>query len=105
MVENKVEIEPVVGMGATIVMWSDRAPATVVEVNGKKVKVQHDNWQRIDNNGMSDAQEYTYSPNPQAGYIEFSKRSNGAWVAVGQPVKGGIRLVLGERRRYYDHSF
>ena len=102
---NQEELQPEIGMGATIVMWSDRAPATVVEVNGNKILVQHDNWERVDNNGMSDAQEYVYSPNPTAGKIEFSKRKNGKWVAVGQPQKGGITLALGFRSRYYDFSF
>lgn len=102
---NGAQVEPEVGMGATILMWSDRAPATVVAVNGNKLTVQYDNWERVDGNGMSDAQSYTYSPNLDAAPIEFSKRKNGKWVMVGHPLKGGVTLALGYRSRYYDYSF
>lgn len=102
---NSKQPEPKVGMGATILMWTDRAPATVVEVKGKRIKVQPDNWKRVDSNGMSESQDYEYSPNLEAGLIEFSQRKNGRWVVVGQPVKGGISLMLGQRQRYYDFSF
>ncbi len=57
---------PTVGMGATIHVGSDSYPATVIQVtrNGKRLVIQEDIAIRIDNNGMSESQEYTYEPNP-----------------------------------------
>jgi hypothetical protein len=48
--------------GATILSWTDRHPATVVDVftQGKftYITVQKDNYTRTDNNGLSDNQTY-----------------------------------------------
>ena len=61
--------EPVVGMGATILLWTDRHAATITEVFvlGKYtyVKVRQDTSKRIDKNGMSEDQDYEFTPNPR----------------------------------------
>ena len=78
--------DPVVGMGATRLMYTDRKPLTIVEVLRTKsgtlvgVKVQEDNARRIDSNGMSESQEYEYSPNPEAAVRIYTLRGNGAFV-------------------------
>ena len=98
---------PKVGEGATILGWTDRHAATVVAVSksGKAVSVQRDTQKRIDKNGMSDMQEYECTPNPNGFRQTFTLRSNGAWVEKGQPMRGGARLSIGERRPYFDFSF
>ncbi|SKT55468.1 Uncharacterised protein [Mycobacteroides abscessus subsp. massiliense] len=104
---NSRSAEPAVGTGATIVMWSDRHAATVVEVSesGKTVRVQQDRATRTDNYGMSDAQSYTYTPNPQAAVQTFTLRKTGRWVRRGETEKGGTVLLIGQRDEYYDYSF
>ena len=98
--------EPTVGMGATILGWTDRHAATVVEVpNAKTVVIQRDNAKRTDGLGMSDAQSYDYSPDTDAPRQTFTLRKNGAWVLKGQPLKGGRRIKLGIRDEHYDYSF
>lgn len=101
------DAQPVIGMGATLLGWTDRHPMTVIAVrkNGKEIDVQSDNAVRIDNNGMSGAQDYEFSPNPNGGVSTFSLRKNGAWVRVGQAAKNGQRLAVGYRSKYYDYSF
>lgn len=98
---------PVVGQGATILHWTDRSPATVVEVSGKgkTVVVQDDNYQRTDSNGQSESQDYIYSPNPQGNKRTYTLRKNGRWVAKGENLVNGSRVALGNRERYYDYSF
>ena len=98
---------PKVGEGATILGWTDRHAATVIEVSksGKAVSVQRDTQNRIDKNGMSDMQEYECTPNPNGCRQTFTLRANGAWVEKGQPMRGGARLSIGERRPYFDFSF
>jgi hypothetical protein len=99
------DAQPEVGMGATILGWTDRHAATVVGVSksGKSIQIVQDIATRVDGNGMSDSQEYTYTPGtgtPQT----FTLRNNGAWVAKGQG-KNGSRVALGYRNEYYDYSF
>ena len=71
--QTKGQPEATVGMGATILMHSDRHAATIVDVFTKygrlHVKVQRDKATRTDSNGMSDSQDYTFERDPQ-GRIE-----------------------------------
>lgn len=98
---------PTVGMGGTVLMWSDRYPVTVVEVSksGKSVTVQDDTFTRTDKNGMSECQDYTFTPNPNGSKRVFTLRKNGRFVAEGSGMKTGEVLALGRRDRYYDYSF
>lgn len=98
---------PTVGQGGTILGWSDRSPCTVVEVSpsGKTVVVQDDSYTRTDSNGMSESQDYTFTPNPNGGKTTYTLRKNGRWVVKGQGMNAGNHLSLGKRDRYYDFSF
>lgn len=100
-------VTPVVGMGATILHWTDRDPATVVAVrhNGATVDIQQDKAHRLDSNGMSETQVYEYIRNPSAPVRTFTLRRNGEWIERGSPRNGGTRLALGHRERYHDYSF
>ena len=107
--------EPVVGMGATLLSWTDRNPATITSVQkvGKFtiIGVKGDNYKRIDSNGMSENQEYEYTPNPDAAELFF--RFDGKFwsrVRMNPETKrwnkidsGGIRI--GSRQKYHDFSF
>lgn len=54
-----------VGMGATLMMYSDRKPYTVQKiVSDKRVIVTPDRFRRIDSNGISEKQEYEYESVP-----------------------------------------
>lgn len=96
---------PEVGMGATILSWSDRHAATITEVSksGKRIGVVEDIATRTDNNGMSDSQSYDYSPG-NGGPRYFTLRKNGAWVAEGESMKGQ-RILIGTRDSHFDYSF
>lgn len=97
---------PKVGMGATMLSWTDRDPATIIKVSksGKKITVQPDKAIRTDSNGMSDSQSYTFERNPNAYTDEYSLRKNGRWVRVGES-QNGSSLLVGHRSKYYDFSF
>lgn len=97
--------EPTVGMGATILLYSDRTACTIIRVEKKFIRVQEDTSKRVDNNGMSESQDYEYSPNPTGQIKEYSKRKNGAYVKVGEPMHNGTVLRIGVRDSYYDFGF
>lgn len=99
--------DPEVGMGATVLGWTDRYAATIVEVknNGKTVVVQEDNAKRVDSNGMSEAQTYEYTPNMDAPRKTYTRRRNGQYVRQGESMKGGGRIAIGYRNHYHDFSF
>ncbi len=95
------EMLPVVGMGATVYWYSDRTACTVIKVSkgGNKITLQEDRSERIDKNGMSDQQEYTYHNNPEGRTFECYRRDDGTYGSSGK------RIVLGIRRTYHDYSF
>jgi hypothetical protein len=108
------EPAPYVGMPATLLSWTDRDPATVVEVNMAKryIAVQEDNYRRVDSNGLSESQRYEYTPNPDAPVKIFRKDKRGQWVQhrlnpeTNRLVQvRGFGLRLGEREKYHDFSF
>ena len=107
---------PEVGIGATMLSWSDRHAGTVIEVFTKGayeyVTIQADNYKRIDNNGYSESQSYEYTPNPEGPLSYFRRKSDQhQWQGVyinpetGKFNKGLGGLILGEREEYYDFSF
>lgn len=102
-----------IGMGATVLAWTDRHAATVVSYDEKRkiVTVQRDHVKRIDNNGMSESQEYEYTPDTNGMKYSF-KLKNDRWQQVHFSKKTnrwkllkGEGLLLGTRRHYYDFSF
>jgi hypothetical protein len=93
----------VIGDGATILRWTDRTPATVVQIRAGKrpvIVIQEDRATRIDANGMSERQEYLYERNPDGATHEVSYRK-GAWRVRGSD--NGVRF--GAREKYHDFSF
>lgn len=106
---------PKVGMGATLLSWSDRSPATVVEVfkQGKYVYVgvQGDNYKRTDKNGLSECQEYEYTRNTDAHVRYFRQKDGGKFEAcykskeTGRWKKTDGGVTFGVRERFYDFSF
>jgi hypothetical protein len=110
---------PEVGMGATILGWTDRYPATIIAVRDRKdggwdIDVQEDNCKRTDKNGFSEMQNYDYSPNPN-GYVSHYRfvPTTGRWVGMRlnaetgrwNVVRDGNGLRIGQREKYHDFSF
>lgn len=94
-------VTPEVGMGCTILHWTDRSPGTIISIHGTtKIVVQEDTAIRTDKNGMSESQEYEYSRNINGILYTFRKRKDGSWKN-----KAGEQLALGYREKYYDFSF
>lgn len=97
-----------VGDGATMCVGSDRYAGTIISVKPGRgrvrtvVEFQHDNVRRIDNNGMSDSQEWECTPNPQGAIEVFSERRDGMFREVGSS-KG--RYLRPGRSHFYDFSF
>lgn len=91
--------KPEVGMGCTILGWTDRHAATIVKVTKTQVHVQRDIATRIDKNGMSESQTYSCAADPTAD------------VEVFRVTKKGLRnnrgngLSIGKREEYYDHGY
>lgn len=106
MMENSRQPAPQVGMGATVIMYSDRHAATIVAVKGRRVCIQEDRAVRVDDLGMTDSgQRYRYKPNAAAPVRWFSRRKNGRYVEEGAAMHNGTALLIGERDAYHDYSF
>ena len=107
---NNVAIE--VGMGATVLVWSDRRAATVTSIDKNIITVQEDTATRIDNNGMSEIQDYQYDRNQNGMTYNFRVKKDGSIEHVTKNAttgrwnkSGGSGLLLGKRMQYRDFSF
>ena len=103
--------EPEVGMGATLLGWTDRYAATIIEVEGTIITVQEDLSERTDGNGASEDQTYSHESDPD-GMTHHYRLRDGAWEAVQRNERtgrwsrrDGYGLVLGVRQHYYDFSY
>lgn len=117
IMESSRQPAPEIGMGATIIMYSDRHAGTVVlatPVKGREfVTVQADKAIRTDDFGMSDTQSYRYERDPHGRGWNFRKDKTGRWTEVVRNLKtkrwnqveGGAGLLLGERDTYHDYGF
>jgi hypothetical protein len=108
--------EPFIGMGVTMTSYSDRHAGTIIAIKkvgkGVLITVQSDTVKRIDKNGMSESQEYEYTPNPDGAIHYYKQREpNTRWVhgyfkpETGKFNKASGGLFIGERDEYYDFSF
>lgn len=107
--------EPFVGMGCTVLGWTDRHAATIVRMSSdkKEFTVRRDHAKVIAGSQHDGSAQYEYSANPdgrettfkldRAGtyrQVRLNERDN--WVFV---QGGGKGIRLGEREEYYDPSF
>ena len=107
--------EPVVGMGATLLAWTDRHAATIILVTngGAMLTVQEDKVVRTDSGGpFTETQRYSYEANPAGAIHRFRKNKAGGWdeVSLNQKTNrwvktGGYGLRIGERMEHRDPSF
>lgn len=103
MKQKSITSNPTVGEGATIYYYSDRKPATVVQVgrNGKRIIMQEDIATRIDKNGMSEVQSYEYKSDPNGEILIATLRKDKTYRLVGSKTL----VSFGYRQKYYDYSF
>jgi hypothetical protein len=111
---------PVVGMGVTMLGWTDRYPGTIVKVSelcGKRwkyeIEVTRDDDKVISGSMMDGSASYEFTPNLVGKRTMFRKSlKTGMWVEGyinSETLKfnksGGKGLRIGERERYLDPSF
>lgn len=104
--ENIKSLTAEVGMGATMMLWSDRVPYTIHKVDDKKLWASMDNAKMVKGNAQSEKQHYVYSNLNQdkpERWILFTLRKDGRW-HQGTTLQGSI-LLIGRRERYDDPSF
>ena len=102
---------PVVGEGATILMYTDREAYTVREFNPKEktVVIQRCKPKRIDSLGMSESQTYDYSKHEDTlntltyRYHSWYRMYKSPYTEKMQYHK--VRIIFGLREEYYDFSF
>lgn len=101
---------PKKGQGATVLKWTDRHAYEVLEVSpdGKRCIIQRYKPERVDNNGMGDAQDYIY--NELIGDPIELRYKYGAWRQKSQapgerPQWQVIHIIFGIKNEYYDFCF
>lgn len=91
-----------VGDGVTIHLYSDSHAATVIKRTAKSITVQQDKAIRIDHNGVSEDQTYTFERD-EKGWVSTYRWSDvyGAFRSSGDQSIG----ITNGRYEYYDYSF
>lgn len=102
MSDTRNQPTPVVGMGLTLLHWTDREVATITKVSpsGKTFWFKADIATRIDSNGMSECQVYSYSPDDTAPERKAVLTRRGRWKEI-----RGSQIRLDARIAYHDFSF
>lgn len=99
---------PQVGLGATVLGWTDRRAGTIIDVglDGSFV-VQEDRATRTDTNGMSDCQTYAYERDPTGRLWRFRRVARGHQKGLIRENgrKDGSAVVIGVRDKHHDFSF
>lgn len=90
---------PKANEGATEILWSDRFAGTVIKVEPHAVLWRRDIAKRLDTNGQSECQQYSYSPDPDAPVKTFKLTPRG------YKSDTGSYLSIGYRNEYHDYSF
>ena len=91
--------EAKVGDGATLCLWSDREAYDIIARTPQTLTLQRCNVRRTDNNGMSDCQDYEYTPNPKGQIIVAH------WSKKDKVFRYHGMYVVPNRHEYYDYSF
>lgn len=95
--ESNGQYVPEVGMGATMIGWTDRVPYTITEVvSDTKIKVEADT---VVANAWPDGNAKSITPNPHGDRHTLCLR-NGLWKD-----EGLNNYAIGLRSYYYDHMF
>ena len=108
LLSRSEDASPEIGGAATIVMWSDRKAATIIEIQRfktgarageiKAIIVQEDIATRTDGLGMTDAQAYRFDRDPDGATHIFKVTKYGYR-------SGYASLTVGIRSHYYDFTF
>jgi hypothetical protein len=106
-------VVPVVGMGVTVIGWTDRHAGTITRVSPSKKTIwyKRDKATRIDKNGMTDSgQKYEFSPDPTAKEetaraVKRHVRLDGVEMDAIFFMHHGQKILVGQRSEYYDFSF
>lgn len=107
---------PVLGMGGTVLHWTDRHAVTVTSIaaDGRSLLTRDDIAIRTDKRGMSDAQTYNFERDDNGVERRWKLAQDGTWREACLNDAGrvvflsggkGPRLVLGSRSHYHDFSF
>ena len=99
---NQQAKTPEVGMGATVLLWSDRHAYTITRVSpsGKTFWMTQDIATRTEE-GMTDAQDYTYEQDMNAEEEKVTLRRDGKWKI--QQLNDTVKI--GVRDEHHDFSF
>lgn len=96
--------EPEVGVGATLLLWTDRHAYTITKIySERKIGVKRDKAISIGpSRYSSESQKYYYEYDNTSPEEIFTKRKNGAWKKMNT---NHSVLIIGYRDEYYDPSF
>ena len=108
--------EPAVGMGGTVLLWTDRHAVTIFRVFkvGKLtyIETRQDHHKRISGSVLDGSADYEHKINVNGSVEHFRREAAGQWTAVrlnaetgrwGKCGSHGFRI--GERDTYRDPSF
>tara|TARA_R110001592_G_scaffold337415_1_gene624007 strand:+ start:355 stop:912 length:558 start_codon:yes stop_codon:yes gene_type:complete len=95
---------PIVGKGATELMYSDRHAWEVISVSDdhSRCTIQAYDPERIDNLGMSDSQSYKYEKlTEEKRNLVWRKKQGGTWCSHGKE----IRIIPKIRKQLEQHNY
>ena len=103
--EMRKRLLPVVGMGATKVLWSDLRAMTITKVcTPNKIEVMHNKVKCLD--FFADDYEILDEIEPRMGTEVYTRRRSGRWVQEGYPDRRGeVVLMIDHQAHSIDPTF
>ncbi len=101
LMEKAKQLTPEVGMGATIILYSDRSACTIIEVAPRRIVLQRDKTEEV---GEQYSNIWKTTPDPKGAKDVFTLRKNGRWVKEKQSMHGTSALI-GHRDHHFDYEF
>lgn len=105
-----MNVQPQVGMGASVVRARHQIPATITEIQHfksgarkgqiRRIGVREDKWTVVNGNEWDGTAEYEYDSDETAPVVWFMNNQDGCWMSP-----QGVRAIPGVRERYYDPHF
>lgn len=105
--QERTNVTPKVGMGATEMFYTDREPYEIIEViDARHIVVRELDAKRTDHNGMSECQDYEYTSNMNNPKIRLFFTKQGKWRERYPNGRLGCNaFAIGFAEKYHDYSF
>lgn len=103
LMESSQPIKPVVGMGCTELMWSDREPYEVIAVDDDRHCIAR--RMRAIHKGGAYENDWDLESDENGSVVNLFLTNKGVWVERYKDRSYGCKFRMGVAEKYFDYEF